>query len=131
MASYTKYLACGAGALAHCLQCRTACKIHNGPKMANGVWKGVYSQVLGCSRQPLLNKFLAATSSPRSDDITFLACLFVCHLIFLAVNFASLHLCPLHLCPFAPLHLCTFALCTFAPLHFGTLAPCHLGTLSK
>ena len=34
------------GALAHLLQRRTACKIQNGrqggPKMADGVWKGVY-----------------------------------------------------------------------------------------
>ena len=28
-----------------------------GPKMAEGVWKGVYPQVFGCSKQLSLNKF--------------------------------------------------------------------------
>ena len=39
------------GALAHCLQRRTACKIQYGSKMANGVWKGVYLSVFGHSKQ--------------------------------------------------------------------------------
>ena len=51
-----------------------------------------------------IQSFLAATSSSRSDDVTLLACLFVSHLIFLAVDFA-----PFHLFAFVPLHLCTFA----------------------
>ena len=60
--------------------------------------------------------FLAATSSWRSDDVTLSvclsACLLVCHLIFLAVNFAPLH--------FSPLNLCNT--CTFQHLHLATLA---------
>ena len=55
------------------------------------------------------------------------------HLIFLAVNFAPLLLCPLHLCTFAPwalapLHLCTFVPLPFAHLHLCTFAPWHLGS---
>ena len=45
------------GALAYRLQRRTACKIQNGPKMTDGVWKGVYPLVFGRSKQILLNKF--------------------------------------------------------------------------
>ena len=40
-----------------------------GPKMADGVWKGVYPQVLGRSRQLSLNKFFdASTPSMRKVD---------------------------------------------------------------
>merc|ERR1711923_62259 len=40
-----------------------------GPKMADGVWKGVYPQVLGRSRQLLLNKFFdPGTPSMRKVD---------------------------------------------------------------
>ena len=67
--------------------------------------------------------FLAATSSWRSDDVTLSvclsACLLVCHLIFLAVNFAPLH--------FSPLNLCNT--CTFQRLHFSTLALFNTCTL--
>ena len=54
--------------------------------------------------------FLAATSSSKSDDVTLSACLLVCHLIFLAVNFAPLPFAPLHLypCIFSPPYHCTF-----------------------
>merc|ERR1712115_453897 len=39
-----------------------------GPKMAEGVWKGVYPQVLGRSKQLWLNKFFdPSTSSMRKD----------------------------------------------------------------
>ena len=33
-----------------------------GPKMADGVWKGVYPKVFGCSGQLLLNKFFDPSS---------------------------------------------------------------------
>ena len=40
-----------------------------GPKMAEGVWKGVYPQVLGRSRQLSLNMFLdPSTPSMRKID---------------------------------------------------------------
>ena len=46
------------GALAHCLQCLQNQKWPlGGPKMADGVWKGVYPLDFGCSKQLLLNKF--------------------------------------------------------------------------
>ena len=45
------------GALAHRLQRRTACEIQNGPKIADGVWKCVYSWVFGHSKQLSPNKF--------------------------------------------------------------------------
>ena len=50
------------GALALRLQRRTACKIQNGPKMADGVWKGVNPKVLGRFKQLLLNKFFDPSS---------------------------------------------------------------------
>merc|ERR1712208_229047 len=71
--------------------------------------------------------FLAATSSSRSDDVTPLVCLSVCHLIFLAVNFAPLHPCTLHLCTFAHLQLCNFA--TLQLCNFATLQHCNIATL--
>ena len=40
-----------------------------GPKMANGVWKGVYSSVCGHSKQLSLNNFLdPSTPSMRKED---------------------------------------------------------------
>ena len=51
------------GALAHRLQRRTAAPpakskmAARGPKMAEGVWTGVYPYVFGHSKQLLLNKF--------------------------------------------------------------------------
>ena len=44
-------------ALAHRLQRCTTCKIQNDPKMADVVWKSVYPEVFGYSKQLLLNKF--------------------------------------------------------------------------
>ena len=88
--------------------------------------------------------FLAATSSSRSDDVSLSVCLSVCvsacHLIFLAVNFAPLYFCPLHLFTFAPLTLWPFdpfvpfvplTLCTFAPLLHCPFAFLHLCTLAQ
>ena len=47
------------GALTHNLQCRTACKIQNGRERAPKwpTWSGAYTEVCGCSKQLLLNKF--------------------------------------------------------------------------
>ena len=40
-----------------------------GPKMANGVWKGVFPWVFGCTKQLSLNKFFdPSTPSMRKVD---------------------------------------------------------------
>ena len=57
------------GALAYRLQRRTACKIQNGPKIADGVWKCVYSWVFGHSKQLSPNKFFdPSTPSMRKGN---------------------------------------------------------------
>ena len=40
-------------------------KIQNGPKMADGVWKGVYSYGFGCSPQLSLNEFFDLSTPMR------------------------------------------------------------------
>ena len=51
------------GALAHRLQRRNDIKAARGPKMADGVSKGVYSWVFGRSHQLLINKFFGSEHS--------------------------------------------------------------------
>ena len=63
-----KYQPSGEGALALRLQRRNAAPPAKS-KMADGVWKGVYPQIFGHSKQLLLNKFFdPSTPSMRKVD---------------------------------------------------------------